>query len=76
MRMNLSSRAIEVGAGNSVMALTFEGRGRIPTLDRGYRHSTGLDWGFGNLLRMAIAALCHTTLSLEILAYFIPWMVS
>ena len=33
MPMNLSSRAIEVGAGNSVMALTFKGRGRIPALD-------------------------------------------
>ena len=33
MPMNLSSKVIEVGVGNSVMALTFEGRGRIPALD-------------------------------------------
>ena len=31
--MNFSSRMIDVGAGNFVMALTFEGRGRIPALD-------------------------------------------
>ena len=33
MLMNLSSKAIEVGAGNSVMALTFEGSGQTGFAD-------------------------------------------